>query len=101
MTPIPRRALWITALAATASAQDQREPLSEKLPDGRSRDLQLAKRDHEKALEGVAKIRRLARQVEESLTESTEHVLNLDALEMLEQIEELTRDVRKRLKRTY
>ena len=101
MPPIPRRALWITALAAAASAQDQREPLSEKLPDGRSRDLQLAKRDHEKALEGVAKIRRLARQVEESLTESTEHVLNLDALEMLEQIEELTRDVRKRLKRTY
>ena len=101
MTLIPRRALWITALAAAASAQEQREPLSEKLPDGRSRDLQLAKRDHEKALEGVAKIRRLARQVEESLTESTEHVLNLDALEMLEQIEELTRDVRKRLKRTY
>ena len=101
MTAIPRRAFWLAAIIATSRAEAQREPLAEKLPDGRSRDLELAKRDHEKALEDVARIRRLARQVEEALTEDTEHVLNLAALEKLEQIEELTREVRKRLKRTY
>lgn len=102
MRATTRRAFWAAGLAASAAAaQAPEKPLAEKLPDGRSRDLQLAKRDHEKALEDVGRIRTLAEETEEALKADTEHVVNLDTLEKLERIEELCRDVRKRLQRRY
>lgn len=101
MKAFQRRAFWAAWFGFAVAARAQSPPLSKKLPDGRSRSLELARRDHERALEDVAKIRELAQSVEQRLEDGTEHVVSLEAFEQLEQIEDLARDVRKRLKRTY
>jgi len=73
----------------------------ERLPNGRNRDLLLIKKDHEKTLEEVSEIRRLATEVETELEENTEHVLSLTSIAKVEKIEDLAKSARKRMRRFY
>lgn len=101
MAAATRRTFLIAGPAASVAAWGQDKPLADKLPSGRSRDLELIKRDHEKALEDMARLRKLAREVEETFTADTEYVVNVNALAKLEEIEDLAKSVRKRMQRRY
>jgi len=71
----------------------------ERLPDGRSRDLALAKHDHEKQLEDVDEILRLAEKLKAEIKENREFAINLDSLRKAEEIEKLAKKIQKRMKR--
>lgn len=96
-----RRSFALAFAAWSASAQAQQSGRPKRYPDGRSVDMELAKRDHEKSLLQVARIRELAASVHAEMERDTAHVVSLKSLAKLEEIEDLARSARERLKRTY
>ena len=96
-----RRSFALAFAAWSASAQGQQSGRPKRYPDGRSVDMELAKRDHEKSLSQVARIRELAASVHAEMERDTAHVVSLKSLAKLEEIEDLARSARERLKRTY
>jgi len=76
-------------------------PERDTLPNGKSRKLELIKDDHQKSLEDVAAIIRLAEELEAELQENTEHVVSLDSMRKAEEIEDLSKKLQKRMKRIY
>jgi len=96
-----RRSFTLALAAWSAAAHAQRSGRPKRYPDGRSVDLELAKRDHQKSLRQVARIGELAASVADDMERDTEHVVSLKTLAKLEEIEELARSARQRLKRTY
>jgi hypothetical protein len=97
----PVIAMFLLALAAApgAFAQQPEPPMPDRLPDGRSRELAILKEDHEKTLEDIAEIRKLAAELEEEIEEQTAHVTSLESLRKAEKIEELAQRLQKRMKR--
>ncbi len=92
--------IFVALIAATLDGFAQKpEPLPDRLPDGRSRELAILKKDHEKTLEDIAEIRQLAAELEQEVTEHTAHVTSLQSLHKAEKIEDLARRVQKRMKR--
>ncbi len=79
--------------------RDRARQEEDRLPDGRSRRLALLKADHEKSLEDVREIIKIAEELEHELTEKTAHVLSLEAIEKAGEIEDLSKGLQKRLKR--
>ena len=77
----------------------QERTLPKRLPDGSSRDLAILKSDHEKSLEDIAEIRKLAEELEAEIEQQTEHVVNLESLRKAEKIEDLAKSLQKRMKR--
>jgi hypothetical protein len=57
------------------------------------------KQDHEAALEQIARMREIVRELGEELEENKQHVLSIKALERLEEIDKLSQDTRARLRR--
>ncbi|MCL4841198.1 MAG: hypothetical protein KJZ79_05135 [Bryobacteraceae bacterium] len=55
--------------------------------------------EHAEARKGVERLRALARELREELEETKYHALSLKALDRLEEIEKLSREVRGRLRR--
>jgi hypothetical protein len=92
-------AVFLLGLAALAGAQDPQPGPTDRLPDGRSRELAILKKDHEKTLEDIAELRKLAEALEGELQEQTAHVTNLESLRKAERIEELAQRLQKRMKR--
>ena len=73
--------------------------MPDRLPDGRSRELAILKEDHEKTLEDIAEIRKLAGELEEEVEKQTAYVTSLESLRKAEKIEELAQRLQKRMKR--
>lgn len=97
-----RRSTIAAVLLAAAGALGlvaQEKTLPDRLPDGRSRELAILKQDHEKSLEDVAEILKLAAELEKEIEEQTAHVTNLESLRKAERIEDLARSLQKRMKR--
>jgi hypothetical protein len=61
----------------------------------------ILKHDHEKSLKDIAEIRELARELEEELQKHEEHVVDLRTMQKTERIEELTKNIRNRMKRIF
>lgn len=89
--------LFLCAFAPGLAAQESTLP--KRLPDGRSRKLAILKQDHEKSLEDIAEIRKLAEELETELQEQTAHVTSLESLRKAEKIEDLAKTLQKRMKR--
>ena len=70
-----------------------------KSPEERRR--AILKHDHEKSLEDIAKIRQLARELEEELEENQEHIVDVRALRKAERISNLAKDIKNRMKRLF
>ena len=107
MMPVMTRLVLSLALLGgllSAGAQlpypRERERPEDRLPNGKSRTLAMLKADHRKSLEDVREIIKIAQDLERELTEKTEHVLSLEAIEKAAEIEELSKGLQKRLKRT-
>lgn len=94
-------AATLLLLAVFAVAQQLPPSGRDTLPNGKSRKLELIKHDHDKSLEDVAEIIDLARSLEEELEVNTEHVVSLESIRKAEQIEELAKRLRKRMRRIY
>ncbi|MEZ5362036.1 MAG: hypothetical protein R2748_06745 [Bryobacterales bacterium] len=90
---------FLLGLAFGLTAQDPRHERPDKLPDGRSRELAILKEDHEKSLEDIAEIRKLAEELEKEIQEQTAYVTSMDSLRKAEKIEDLAEKLQKRMKR--
>ena len=93
--------LLLPLLALLAGAQQPQAQDRDRLPNGKSRKLELIKHDHAKSLEDVAAIIALARELEQELTKNTEHVVSMDSMRKAEEIEELSKKLQGRMKRIY
>jgi len=93
-------ALTSSLLLALVSALPAQQPtLPDRLPDGRSRELAILKADHEKSLEDIAEIRKLAKELEKEIEKQTAHVTSLESLRKAAKIEDLAKSLQKRMKR--
>ena len=107
-----RRALLVGGLAASlARAQDQspddprlRLPVpanpdeDRKLPNGKSQKDEIAKHEHEKALEDAQDLVTMAQQLRDELQKAGDYVVPMASLKKTEEIERLARRIRGRLK---
>jgi hypothetical protein len=75
--------------------QDSSEPSAKKAKPAEER----RAAEHAEARKGVERLRALARELREELEEKKYHALSLKALDRLEGIEKLSREVRGRLRR--
>ena len=98
MRPFALLAFLLASLALSGLRAQHPEP-PERLPDGRSRELAILKEDHEKSLEDIAEIRKLAEDLETEIQKQTAHVTSLETLRKAEKIEELAQRLQKRMKR--
>jgi len=93
--------------AATVSAQElppyatgQRQGREDKrLPDGRLQSEAMLKEDHKKNLEELKKMRDLIASVEDEIEKSGGHVLSMENLKKLEEVEKLSKRIRDRMRR--
>lgn len=70
-----------------------------KLPSGKSQRDEILKAEHKKSLADVAQIVELAGQLQAELEKNDYSVLSVSSLKKAEQIENLAKQIRKRLKR--
>lgn len=96
------------ALPAAAAAQsippelmtsqgDDRRP--KRLPNGRLISEAIIKEDNRRNLDELKKIREITAALEKDLEETEGHVLSIDNLKRLEEIEKLSRSIRGRMRR--
>ena len=93
--------LLVPLIAALAWGQQSPPKERDKLPNGKSRQLELIKHDHARSLEDVAAIIALATELEAELEKNTQHVVSLHSLRKAEEIEDLSKKLQKRMKRVY
>ena len=98
MTRIALAFLLLVALAGLSWGQFGSKDEEPRLPNGKSQRLAILKENHRKTLADVAEIRQISRELEDELEANTEYIVSLDALSKAERIEELARDVGKRMK---
>ena len=70
-----------------------------KLPDGRSQREAILKADHEKSLKDADELVRLSEELKSDLEKNDRHVLSVNTLKKLDDIEKVTRRIRGRMKR--
>jgi hypothetical protein len=93
--------LILAALTVSTGAQQPPVQDRDRLPNGKSRKLELIKHEHAKSLEDVAEIIALAQELEAEMERNTEHVVSLESLRKAEQIESLSKRLQRRMKRQY
>ena len=89
-------------LVAAQVPRDRRPGEAEpgvRLPSGRMQQEEILKAEHEKNVDDVAQILRLAEKLQEELLKNDRHVLSLASIKKTEEIEKLAKRVRTRLKR--
>ena len=101
--PARRSALLALPLAAWAQfrepPQKQEEEEDKRLPNGKRQSEEMRKADYEANLKDLDAVRTLLDGVEAGLKKSEGHVLSVQALKDLEQIEKISRRVRSRMTR--
>lgn len=109
-----RRAVLLSIVGSALLAQDQppqqqlpqipapdgRESPEEddRLPNGKSRKLQLAKAQHEQALKDATDLLAAAQQLKDELQKAGDYVVPISSVKKTEEIEKLARKIRGRLK---
>ena len=78
------------------SNDDKRE---KRLPDGRSQTEAMLKEDHKRNMADLQKMKDLIGEVEKELEKNDRHVLSMDNLRKLEELEKTSRRVRERMRR--
>jgi hypothetical protein len=85
--------------AAPAFAQVTPEQREIRLPSGKLQKEEILKADHEKSLEDASELLKLAEELNIELEKNDRHVLSVDTLKKLDNIEKLAKKIRSRLKR--
>lgn len=93
---IPRRAL-LPGLAS--SVQFPREEPEPRLPSGRSQKEEILKADYEQCLRDAERLIRLGEEFKAELEKQSRHILSVQTLRKIEEIERLARRIRSRLRR--
>ena len=75
------------------------EPEDIKLPNGKNQKDEILKADHRKNVSDADRLIELSQQLKEALEKNTEHVLALDDLKRLDEIEKLAKRIRSRIRR--
>jgi hypothetical protein len=70
-----------------------------RLPDGRSQTEAMLKEDHKRNMADLQKMKDLIGEVEKELEKNDRHVLSMDNLRKLEELEKTSRRVRERMRR--
>jgi hypothetical protein len=89
--------------AAPAQFPDASSPHAQteekRLPNGKLQSEEILKADHEANLKDLDKMKKLVESVQADLTKNKGHVLSLQAVKDLEEVEKIARRVRGRMKR--
>jgi hypothetical protein len=82
-------------------AQNEREERDRpvRLPSGRLQQDEILKAEHEKNVEDMAQLIKLAEELQDEMLKNDRHVLSLGSLKKTDEIEKLIKRVRSRLKR--
>ncbi len=75
-----------------------REP-ERKLPNGKIQAEEILKADHAKSLKDLKQITELSQSLAEEMERDTSHVLSLNSIKKIEEIDKLARRVRDRMRR--
>jgi hypothetical protein len=70
-----------------------------RMPDGRSMSEAIVKEDHKRNIEDLGKMKEIIVDVEQSLEKNAQHVLSIDNLKRLEEVEKVSRRIRGRMRR--
>ena len=94
----------VALLAIPAALVPAQEPTRQhdddiKLPSGKSQREEILRSEHEKSLEEIGRLRKLAEELEADLRKNDYHVLSLSTLKKTEEIEKLARRIHGRMKR--
>jgi hypothetical protein len=93
-------ALALTPLVAPQARPPHRTPSGQddvELPNGKSKQDEILKADHEKDLKDAAQLIELAEQLKQELEKNDRHVLSISSLKKTEEIEKLAKRIRSRL----
>jgi hypothetical protein len=80
-----------------ATGEDDRS--GRRMPDGRSMSEAILKEDHKRNIEDLGRMREIIVEVEQSLEKNAQHVLSIDNLKRLEEVEKMSRRIRGRMRR--
>ena len=101
-----RRILLCLPLAGTFLAAQQEEPVDRhlpggdlKLPNGKSQREEILKADYQKTLDDAATLMKAAEDLKIELEKNDSHVLSMNALKQLDNIDRLTKRIRGRIRR--
>lgn len=104
MTPLIRLAVAALAVTTICPAQrpdtdpsTNREPM--RLPNGKLQTDAILKAEHEKSLEEVAQLIKLAGELQQELEKNERFVLSLSSLKKAEEIEKLAKRLRGRIRK--
>ena len=103
-----RRLLCLLGLGAPLLRSERQPPdlmtsdddkRQNRLPDGRSQTEAILKEDHKRNLADLKKMKDIIEEVEQSLEKNSQHVLSMEDLKRLEEVERISRHVRDRMRR--
>ena len=90
-------------LGAVCVLLAQRAPLGDKeetkLPNGKSQIDAIVRADYERNLQDAGELARLAEEIKDDLEKGDRYLVSLQTLKKLDEVEKLTKDIRKRLRR--
>ena len=103
----PKQCLLLSLVVATLLAQPPDLPLPKppgqetepKLPNGKSQRDAILKADHEKSLEDVRQMIKLAEDLQTELEKNDIYVVSISSIKKTDEIEKLAKRIRGRLKR--
>jgi len=94
-----KTALLLLLLATLLPAQFPREEPEWKLPSGKSQKEEILKADYEQSLRDAERLLKLSEEFKSELEKQGRHVLSVQTLRKIEEIERLARRIRSRLRR--
>jgi len=94
-----KTALLLLLLATFLPAQFPREEPEWKLPSGKSQKEEILKADYEQSLRDAERLLKLSEEFKSELEKQGRHVLSVQTLRKIEEIERLARRIRSRLRR--
>ncbi|MBI1898058.1 MAG: hypothetical protein HYS04_16230 [Acidobacteria bacterium] len=95
-----RRLAILLGYLLQLGAQTRREEQPDmRLPSGKSQRQEILKQEHQKSLEDLSKLIATAEDLKSEMEKNDYHVLSLEALKKIEDIEKLARRIRSRMRR--
>lgn len=76
-----------------------KEPEERRLPNGKLQQDEILKAEHQKSLEEVAKLIKLAEDLQSELEKNDRHILSISSLKKAEEIEKLAKRLRERIRK--
>jgi hypothetical protein len=91
--------LLLVSLTAFALSQNITGRNAPRLPNGKSQQEEILKAQHEQNLKDAARLIEMAEQLKQELEKNDRHVLSISTLKKAEDIENLAKKIRSRLRR--